>query len=142
MLKILLSFSVLLLIGCGGNGDHNTASNSQNLGTKSVHGQSKLPKGVLAKDALLHDSVQKLNGRKVRIKTNVVLGEDDTSKDFVAVYGKINGQEITSYLNHHYLDKSAKISVEVYDDAGNLLVASEPIVLNKDLVDFGELKTK
>ncbi len=142
MLKIILPLVIVLFVGCGGSSSSSDTPKSPTIESQSIQNKSKLVNGVIAKNTLLKEAIQNINGQKVEVKTDVALEADELSKDFVVVSGKINGKEVNSYLNYNYLKKNAKISVEVYDNSGKLLAASEPKVVDKDIVDFGELTTK
>jgi hypothetical protein len=83
--NIFIIATIALLTGCGGS----SSSTDSKIETKSIPTTSNYH---IAKDTLVHDLTKDFNGYQLKVLTDKTIGEDETSNDFISVYGKINAK--------------------------------------------------
>jgi hypothetical protein len=126
----------IFLVGCG--------SGSQSEGTKKIKNTDiKSPSGFyIAKDTLVKDVEKKFENYTIKVLADKTINKDATSKDYIAVYGTINGKDTNALLilNANY-PKNTKVAVEIYEN-GKLIKVTDPILLNSSEVNFGSINLK
>ena len=142
MLKRLIYITVvnLLLIGCGSSENGILSNKSNNSEIKSVQNLEHM---TVAKDNLLRNVIKPFNGYKIRVLTDKILGEDDVSKDTLAVYGMIDSKNTASLLrlNSNY-PVGTTINIEVLStDGKTVLGRSKTKIKDKNIIYFGSIKT-
>jgi hypothetical protein len=134
-MKVLIRFIIvgLLLIGCG-----SSETSPSNLSENSIDSAEFR----VAKDNMLRDVVKPFNHYSIKIVTDKRLGENEVSKDTIAVYGYIDDENTKALLklNSNY-PVGTKIVVKVFDAKSNELIGeSETLIYSGGVVNFGTIE--
>ena len=139
MLKISIAvLAAFVLIGCGGGGSGESASNVKGNVTELVD----KPFGKLASNNLNRPIEQDFNGYKIRVYIDKKLSDkEELSKETKALYGYINGQNTKALLKINKNYKNTLLQVKVYKNS-KLVGESKKIAIGeKEIIYFGKIDT-